>query len=510
MRNTKSVIMAILIIIFLIFISKILFMPRGEVLENWNLSQNPEDQTNNQVKFPFMYYPEESGIWYFSTTFTSESRMVNTLHIPRINGYAFSVMLNEETIFQQGDFNYPTANLWNYSFLINLPEEITRDTNRLVIKVYALHDLGFLFPPSIGSKTIFLLINELQNLYSNILTFIMIGANLLTGVLLIMMSFKSSANRRSYIYFGIASLFFTVYSFEYTYRLYTGNLEFFIWLRKFMLASYILSVYYIFKGLLLYLYEKKIPKIFFYFLIIGLIPLFTAGDFINLNSRLKIYNLLIIVISSTMITLFYRYHRNKLIFPVSFFAAAVLHAIIVFTFNLYEITFFMIGISVLMIGIMYNLITEFKAIKNRNITLNQKLITDPMTGAKNRKFLEVLNLQEGDYILFFDFDYFKKFNDTFGHQKGDALLIDFVKKAKEVIRKDDSVIRYGGDEFFISFKSSTETACIKTALILKEYIQSNHELVDLSYGISAYQGSIQDTVKSADVNMYSMKKGKGR
>jgi len=379
-----------------------------------------------------------------------------------------------------------------------------------VIKVYGLHDIGFILAPSIGKKTDFMLVSELQNLYSNIFTFIMIGANLLTGILLIMMSFKSSAYRKAYIYFGIACLFFTVYSFEYSYRLYTGSLPVYIWIRKFMLCSYIYSVFFIIKGLLLYLYNKVLPKISLPLIITGIIPILIAGDFITLNSTLKIYNLIIIVICLILIILFYKYPKNKMLFPISFFTASVLHSIIVFTFNLYEITFSLIGITVLMIGIMYSLITEFKAIKKRNITLNQKLIIDPMTGANNRKFLDTLHIQTGDFILFFDFDYFKKFNDTFGHQKGDALLIDFVKKAKELIRKEDSVSRYGGDEFFITFKSSTESTCTKTALLLKEYIKQKYELVDLSYGISCFQGSVPATIKFADKNMYCMKKGRAR
>lgn len=85
-------------------------------------------------------------------------------------------------------------------------------------------------------------------------------------------------------------------------------------------------------------------------------------------------------------------------------------------------------------------------------------ITDGLTGAYNhRYFQEKLNEALDDSqqqsnplsLLFLDLDFFKNYNDTFGHPKGDELLKDFTQVLKEVVRQSDLVFRYGGEEFAI-------------------------------------------------------------
>ncbi len=507
MRNIRNIFIAALFFLGLLLLTKFIFLPRGQILEEWSLYQEGAPEQARNVVLPAYFFPEESGTWYFTRNLSITDSEVNTIHLPRINAYAFSVMLNDNIIFQQGDFDYPTANLWNYSYLVNLPPHLIQKNNEIKIKVYALHDLGFIRPPAAGSKSDFLLLSEIQNGFSNILTFIMLGATVLIGIILVLLSLKSTASKRAYIYFGIACLFYLFYCFELSYRLYTGSLEVYIWIRKFLLCSYIIGLFFLIKGLLLYLYEKMISWKITLLLIPALLPLLAARDFVKLSNTLKIYNMAIIIVIIVLVILFYRRPKSKLVFSVTFCAATVLHAVIVFSFNLYEITFFVAGTTTLMIGVIFNLITEFNAIENNNITLNRKIVIDPLTKAFNREFLDRTTIRENDYILFFDFDCFKKYNDTLGHRKGDELLIDFTAKAKAIIRKEDCVIRYGGDEFIIILRLAVEKVCSKTAETLRDYIRQNYEYVDLSYGISrGTGGGTAETLKLADQQMYEMKK----
>ena len=86
-------------------------------------------------------------------------------------------------------------------------------------------------------------------------------------------------------------------------------------------------------------------------------------------------------------------------------------------------------------------------------------VTDALTGSRNRGYLMDTLPQEikracrygqAFSLLMADIDFFKKINDTYGHQAGDAVLKAFVRAIKSLCREDvDWVARYGGEEFII-------------------------------------------------------------
>jgi len=85
-------------------------------------------------------------------------------------------------------------------------------------------------------------------------------------------------------------------------------------------------------------------------------------------------------------------------------------------------------------------------------------------------------------LLVIDIDNFKKFNDSYGHQIGDIILVKVAQTIKNSIRKNDFPSRYGGDEFFIILPETK----IKGALVLAERIRS--KVVALSSGIKQDNG----------------------
>ncbi|MBO4505424.1 MAG: diguanylate cyclase [Lachnospiraceae bacterium] len=96
--------------------------------------------------------------------------------------------------------------------------------------------------------------------------------------------------------------------------------------------------------------------------------------------------------------------------------------------------------------------------EKKNRELSDKLNKDALTGAGSRLFGEkALSDAFNDYqsgseymlLLIMDVDFFKQFNDNYGHDVGDMVLKEFVTAVKSAIRKDDSVIRWGGDEFIV-------------------------------------------------------------
>ncbi|MBA4028147.1 MAG: hypothetical protein C0475_03230 [Planctomyces sp.] len=96
----------------------------------------------------------------------------------------------------------------------------------------------------------------------------------------------------------------------------------------------------------------------------------------------------------------------------------------------------------------------------RHAELRSHAMTDPLTGAFNRRFFEhyladaledCRKSRTACAVLLLDIDNFKFFNDRFGHAAGDAILREVVKLLRSVIRTSDRVCRLGGDELAVIF-----------------------------------------------------------
>lgn len=156
--------------------------------------------------------------------------------------------------------------------------------------------------------------------------------------------------------------------------------------------------------------------------------------------------------------------------------------------------------------------------------LTAEIITDPLTGAYNRKFIN----EQTPYLLAFyktqskDFSYiicdvddFKCINTKYGHVGGDYVLKAFVQYIKKFLRpKSDWIARHGGDEFIIYLDNASVEEAAQVIDQIKDYASKNpiiyneHKIsFTASYGISA--PSLNDTPKSilekADSRLYKAK-----
>lgn len=84
---------------------------------------------------------------------------------------------------------------------------------------------------------------------------------------------------------------------------------------------------------------------------------------------------------------------------------------------------------------------------------NKKLYIDSLTGVYNRRYYEeqLYSLEHHGAFAMIDVDHFKHVNDTFGHQAGDVILQQISSTIVHSVKSEDAVIRYGGDEFMVSF-----------------------------------------------------------
>jgi len=129
----------------------------------------------------------------------------------------------------------------------------------------------------------------------------------------------------------------------------------------------------------------------------------------------------------------------------------------------------------------------YTAIKE-NITdrkiIEEISITDGLTNIYNRRhfnetFPKVIKSTKRDNnlisFLIMDIDYFKQYNDNYGHQMGDEVLIKFAQCIKESLRRaDDYAFRLGGEEFGVIFKSQTKEKAIEFANVLRKNIENMH------------------------------------
>ena len=144
---------------------------------------------------------------------------------------------------------------------------------------------------------------------------------------------------------------------------------------------------------------------------------------------------------------------------------------------------------------------------------------DYLTGMKNRRmFFQSLaaaakEYQEGgkDFaVLMMDLDSFKEINDTFGHDIGDQILVEFSRKAADIIKDRGELYRLGGDEFIalIPFDEKEEILATKDAIqsqLTIVFDADGHELkVVCSLGFAIF-GDYLDTdilMREADKWMY--------
>jgi diguanylate cyclase (GGDEF)-like protein len=151
-----------------------------------------------------------------------------------------------------------------------------------------------------------------------------------------------------------------------------------------------------------------------------------------------------------------------------------------------------------------------------------RVIHDKLTGAYNREYLgsqlatqiEAATSQHGHLgIIMFDIDHFKQINDNYGHARGDLVLIQLVQIVQASIRKEDILIRWGGEEFLILLQAEQPQVLLQLAeKVRTEIARTPFEEVgqitcSLGVRLNHSGESFETALKHADEALYRAKAG---
>ena len=180
-----------------------------------------------------------------------------------------------------------------------------------------------------------------------------------------------------------------------------------------------------------------------------------------------------------------------------------------------------------------NILADYIAIAVDNVhnfkVLQEKSFIDDLTGFYNTRYLtwtldELVNriIKEGSKlsVVFLDMDNFKKVVDTHGHLLGSKVLVEVAKVIGRILGQEDSLIRYGGDEFIILLPHRDKNSAFEFVSLLRRALNQSCFLFDeninlhltASYGIATLPEDAKnkaDLLKLADAALFSSK-GRGK
>ncbi len=177
-------------------------------------------------------------------------------------------------------------------------------------------------------------------------------------------------------------------------------------------------------------------------------------------------------------------------------------------------------------------ISREKVLQKQSDRLSQEVMTDSLTRAFSRGFFDQFYQQEFALarrqgtklsLILVDVDYFKGYNDEYGHPAGDKVLVTLVQALKAgLLRATDKLARYGGEEFVVILPDCAQNKALAIAEHLRTAVlalklphrkSGMSDQITISLGVSTMESgqtcSAQALLEAADLALYAAK-GKGR
>ena len=176
----------------------------------------------------------------------------------------------------------------------------------------------------------------------------------------------------------------------------------------------------------------------------------------------------------------------------------------------------LLGICILAVIFIYR---GFANSRKRNKELDYLAARDPLTNCYNRRIL--YDLLDRDFtdlgglneycIIMVDIDNFKVVNDTYGHIAGDTVLCGVAKLLQDNVRKEDTVTRFGGEEFCLVLPGASQAHSMGIAEIMRQKIEASRFediAITCSFGVTSIEFNAKsptELIHQADLALYKSK-----
>jgi diguanylate cyclase (GGDEF)-like protein len=169
---------------------------------------------------------------------------------------------------------------------------------------------------------------------------------------------------------------------------------------------------------------------------------------------------------------------------------------------------------------------QSSALEEQNRRLAEQAMTDSLTGVANRRHFNQFATEQFTgssrtgtplSLLFLDTDYFKRFNDTYGHLTGDRVLVELASLTRRCVPGSAVVARYGGEEFAIVLPATDRVSAARIAEEVRRAVEACHIegaqgealRITVSIGVATHDGGcfdrVEQLVKAADQAVYAAK-----
>lgn len=152
----------------------------------------------------------------------------------------------------------------------------------------------------------------------------------------------------------------------------------------------------------------------------------------------------------------------------------------------------------------HGILVDITQRKRLEAQLREAAIRDALTGCFNRRFLSDIGrkLQDDSALwgaVVVDVDHFKAYNDRFGHDMGDAILVRLARFLMHQVRAEDAVIRMGGDEFLLLITGGAASSTGDVATRLRENAATSAPVsFTLGWAVREAGESVEETIRRAD------------
>jgi diguanylate cyclase (GGDEF)-like protein len=186
------------------------------------------------------------------------------------------------------------------------------------------------------------------------------------------------------------------------------------------------------------------------------------------------------------------------------------------------------GYAVILLGLLQGLRIlhgTMDKLHKANLDLAQQAATDSLTGLCTRRQVNILldygaararRSGQGLGFIMIDLDWFKRVNDTYGHQAGDAVLMHVGEILKDRLRACDIAARYGGEEFLVVAPQPSLEGLVGLAEDLRKRIEESPTTynertipISASFGVAICQvdtkESVQEAIRKVDMALYAAK-----